>query len=163
MSETFYTVIAAALLCILLVVSYFDNKDNRNYNMHIAERALMQTALIGQYSERTAISIKYWIYSIEVEVYKTHPKLNLIDVFRNWNATYNKDPEGYIRTGIEDAHTLFLSKLDEARENKCEPVFKVSSEYDYHVTPLSFKYNDYIDESSLLSMVDAQLGGGECV
>lgn len=129
-------------------------KDVIKSPVSIREVASRDLGLVGKYDERLSVSIKYWIYSIEVAVYSKNKSMNMLDTFRQWNDKHNTDPHNFIRTGIEDAHTLFVTELDVAREEKRDPVFKVSSEYDYHVLPRNIEYNDYVDARSLIDTVD---------
>ena len=62
---------------------------------------------------------------------------------------------------IQDEEYLMTDEygLSKAREENVEPVFKVSSEYDYHMYPKSMMHNDFIDPDSLLVTVDNLIGG----
>lgn len=145
------------LTCLILIVYMI------GYNIYTAfpksktnirDIATRNLAVIGRYDYRTTISVRFWIYSIEVAVYNVKPDLNLLDVLRAWNTECNIDDESLIYKGIEEAHTLFLKDLDTARENNTPVTFHVSYGYDYHLYPKSFMYNDYIDPDSLLERVD---------
>ncbi len=121
--------------------------------------ASMSLDCIGEYSNCTTTSIRYWIYSVEAAMWKKDSSLNLLDTFKQWNSESNNDQEGFILNGIEEAHTMFLSDLESARKEDRQPVFKVSSEYDFHVCPKSLIYNDYVDTGSLLQKIDVMMGG----
>jgi hypothetical protein len=140
----------------------------------IMSLASMDLSLVGRYDERLRISVKFWIYAIEVAVYESNHELNIIDILRKWNNQYNVDNDNYIYNGIEDAHTLFLKDLDDARRNRevlcanainpndvkdTHVTFHVSKEYDFHVYPKSFMYNDYIDADALLEQIDRIIKG----
>lgn len=125
----------------------------------IAKYALRELSLLGRYDNRLSISIRYWVFAIEVYCYKQDPTFDVHSVILNWNAEHNHDSDGIIFTGIDEAHTMLLETISKAREEHVEPVFKVSPEYDYHVYPKSMIHNDYIDPDSLLVIIDSLIGG----
>ena len=150
-----------SVFCVMFLfadsLGYVKNKVDTVPNLRsIASRNLYY---VGEYSNKTTVSLKYWITSIEVAVYHKNPEINLIDTLRSWNKNYNYDPKDFIITGIEEAHTCFLEALDKAREEKVQPNFKIDGSYDFHVLPLSFYYNDYFKPQELLSIVDKIIGG----
>ena len=133
--------------------------DGIIYGSNIRKIASRDLTYIGRYDKRLTVSVKYWIYSIEVAAYKKDKSADVIDIIRGWNKNCNHDVDSYIYDGIEDAHTMFLCELDKAREEYREPDFKVSEDYDYHVVPSSFLYNDYINPKQLIKSIDMILGG----
>lgn len=125
----------------------------------IAKYALRELSLIGRYDDRLSLSVRYWIFAIEVYCYKKDPTFDVHSVILEWNDKYNHDLDRLIFAGIDDAHTMLLEAISKAREEHVEPVFKVSLEYDYHMYPKSMMHNDFIDPDSLLVTVDNLIGG----
>ena len=109
---------------------------------------------LGKYNFRTRVSTKYWIYAIAVSAYKIGKYESIFDTFIGWNAKYNFDPFGFISEGIDCAKTEFTDAIQKAKDNNESVKFGLSSDYDYHNYPLSFRYNDYIDCNSLIEIVD---------
>lgn len=128
-------------------------------NDKIAEIAKRDLSHLGRYDERLTVSVKYWVFAIEVALYYENKYYNALDMLHSWNEKYNYDPKGFILQGIEAAHSTFLLEVDKARNENREPKFKVAKEYDYHMYPLNFKYNDYIVAAELLADIDSILGG----
>lgn len=151
-----WVVVTVTYLCAVFILNTeVNNMHNKLVKLDIARIAKMDLSLVGRYDSRLTVSVKYWVYAIEVAVYHRDKSINLIDTLRNWNNNYNEDDLGIILKGIEDAHTLFLGAINEAMQNKIEPTFKVSPCYDYHDYPLSFKYNDYINPNELINVIDS--------
>lgn len=114
---------------------------------------------LGEYSSKTTISIKYWVYAIEVAIWNDCKKMSSLEFFLSWNKDYNYDPDSFIYEGIQKAHTMFLLDIDNARKEEREPEFKVDKDYDFHVCANSLKYNDHVNVEALLKSVDIILGG----
>lgn len=153
-----YTVFAIVLLRYVAVnvTGYFAYKVPRGKITTIAKRDL---TYLGYYNERLRISIMYWVYSMQVYAYRQNRDVDLFEVAERWCLRKTHDPEHYIRGGIEDARNKFLAAITKAKEEKTEPRFKVSYEYDYHDYPKRMRHSDYYDPDILLDMIDKTLGG----
>ena len=152
-------IVTVLFICYYIVEMKHTNNCYTCKDISIKEIATRNLLYVGEYSNKTTVSLKYWITAIEAAVYYVKPEVNLIDTLRSWNKNNNYDPESFISNGIEEAHSCFLEILDKAREDKVQPNFKIDSEYNYHVLPLSFCYNDYFKPTLLLETVDKIIGG----
>lgn len=121
---------------------------------NITKIACRDLSHVGKYDEPTSVSIRYWIYAIQVYLYTEYSLRDSVGIFLKWNERCNYDPKDYISSGIMSANDLFNKNLQEAEDAETEPRFSVSSCYDYHDIPKSFMYNDYIDTESLLKDID---------
>lgn len=157
--ESYYGYIVNAVLAIIVIVVCREMLRLPEPPKRIGEIALRDLYMLGEYSNKTSISVRYWVYSIEAYVYSVDPTKSVLDLCKKWNSNFNHDNEGYIDKGIEDAHSLFLEEIDSARREKRDVAFKVSAEYDYHNYPKSFMYNDFINPDKLLELVDNFIGG----
>lgn len=135
---------------------FYGLKDvgNTQIRSSISDIALRDLSYIGEYSEKVRTSVKYWVYGIFVSSYKINPEVDIYETIIKWNDEKNHDPQSYIRDGIEDARTLFLSDFDTARELDVPVTFKCSSDFNYHEFPGSFNYNEYINPTSLVEAID---------
>ena len=124
---------------------------------NLSRIAKRNTCYVGQYSSRTTVSIKYWIFSMLVNGYKLGKADDVYNLALAWNSKYNHDISGYISVGIDKAFSEFRDVLQKALDNNVEPKFNVSPCYDYHDFPLSFMYNDYVDPEALLKDIDSLL------
>jgi len=161
MSESF--ILEWVCLIVLSIFVYLSTSkvfkldtDFKSYRS-ISDIALQDLSLVGTYNNRLSFSVKTWIYSIEAFYYNYNIDFSLLELFIKWNDTYNCDAESIIYNAIQEGHTTFLSTVEQARENKVEPDFKISSKFDPHRYPLIFKCNDYISPDFLLKELDERL------
>ena len=110
---------------------------------------------IGQYNDKSRNSLRYWCLGVEALLYRKKLNFDIHEYFISWNKEFNLDPEQISLNAIEDAHTLFLQALDDARENKTEPKFKVSPEFDFHDYGHSLSNNDYVDMSEAVNYIES--------
>lgn len=125
---------------------------------NIAKNATRDLSHIGQYDNTTEVSIRYWTYAIEVAIYEVDKSFDTLTMLLSWNKEHNFDRDGYIEEGIQAAHTLFLNEIEQARTNNTEVKFGVSDNYDWHVYPLSFYNNEFLDPDKLINIVDNIIG-----
>lgn len=151
-------ILVITLVCCVRFKHYF-KVNTYVHSDTIYANATRDVSLLGEYSFKTSVSIRYWLYAIEVAIWKKDESFNAIHLFRTWNAECNDDFAGFIYNGLEKAHSLFLCELEKARKEEREPVFAVSDDYDFHNCPKSLLYSDHVATDELLNRVDELIGG----
>lgn len=160
----YYIVIIGFLIFVLYAQVILNENSNETILTKpdsISKIVLRDISILGNYDSMLSTSVKYWIYGIESCVYLYDKELmnTLFDNISTWNKKYNIDTDGIIYHAIQDAHTLILAELDNAREEKRNPNFKISNKFDYHKCSSVIRYSDYVDEDKLIEIVDRLLGG----
>ena len=145
-------------LIIFVVCAYF---TYRNSSMLIVDdlytKANKDLSYIGSYDIKLANSVRYWSYAIEAKGYSKGKATEIHELLLSWNARYNHDIDGVILKALEDAHTLILSDIDEARKNKEKPRFKYSQKFNMRELPSTMRFNDYIKPECLFEDLDLLL------
>lgn len=159
-TEHWRWITAAMLFVAIVLVNYkmagYNESDMKRYRFtSMSEIAKRDLTKIGCTDWHCVASLQAWIFSILVINYRQDKTRDIMSVIRQWAVT-GIDP--VIAFDIEVPYTNFLKIIDDAREKKQEPVFKVSSEYDYHTLSKTLMYNDFVDCKSLLVKIDEITG-----
>lgn len=150
-----------AWLCLVCLCTFTIILNNVNLTMHVSDlytKASKPSYPLGKYDATTIITIFNYCYAIEVKAYRKGYN-NLYNDILEWYRDCTIDDKRYILNGIEEAHTTFLMVVEEARNDKTQPRFKIDESYDYHILPKSLMFNDYVDMDKLISIVDSNIGG----
>lgn len=159
-----WRVLAVVILATsIFIVNYkFASYDPNGLN-HFKEKPLAPIAkrdlsMLGETGWSLKVSLETWLFSIIVINYRKYNTDDVMQIIRKWSE---KGISNTISIDVESPYTRFLKILDDAREKKQEPVFNVSSEYDYHNLSKVLQFNDYVDCVGLLVEIDAYTGATE--
>lgn len=159
-----WRVISAVLLVIAVLVTnhrlarYDPENLSRFKTRSLSSIAKRDLSMLGETGWSLKVSLETWLFSIIVINYRKYNTDDVMKIIRTWAK---KGISASVSIDVESPYTRFLKILDDAREKKQEPVFNVSSEYDYHNLSKVLQFNDYVDCSGLLVEIDAYTGAME--
>lgn len=126
----------------------------------ITEMAHRDLTYVGAYDDKMQVSLNIWLFHVLAVCYTEFGWVDVKALIREWeNEIY--DPDGLIRKCVGQSLKKFDKIVVDAKSNDTEPVFNISTKYNYHNLPSTLRCNDYCNLQYIISRLDDEIGGDE--